>query len=129
MGILGLQPGREVGEAMRFLLELRLDEGPLEPEEAERAPAGVVGRSARTDVVTSSLRDACRRRAIGPGCDDLGVDPTEAELLAFADVDEPQGLGAEPGGELGAAGVGLVGDLDHGAADGAGGCPAAGWPR
>ena len=27
MGILGLKPGREVGEAYRFLLELRLDEG------------------------------------------------------------------------------------------------------
>ncbi len=29
MAILGLKPGREVGEAYRFLLELRLDEGPL----------------------------------------------------------------------------------------------------
>ncbi|HEX2564460.1 MAG TPA: HD domain-containing protein, partial [Acidimicrobiales bacterium] len=36
MAILGLQPGREVGEAMRFLLELRLDDGPLGAEEAER---------------------------------------------------------------------------------------------
>ncbi|CAN5174006.1 CCA tRNA nucleotidyltransferase [soil metagenome] len=36
MAILGLRPGREVGEAYRFLLELRLDEGPLGPEEAER---------------------------------------------------------------------------------------------
>ena len=36
MRILGLRPGREVGEAYRFLLELRLDEGPLGPEEAER---------------------------------------------------------------------------------------------
>jgi poly(A) polymerase len=35
MRILGLRPGREVGEAYRFLLELRLDEGPLGPEEAE----------------------------------------------------------------------------------------------
>jgi poly(A) polymerase len=26
---LGLQPGRDVGDAMRFLLDLRLDEGPL----------------------------------------------------------------------------------------------------
>ena len=36
MAILGIPPGREVGEAMRFLLELRLDEGPLGAEEAER---------------------------------------------------------------------------------------------
>ena len=36
MAILGLTPGREVGDAYRFLLELRLDEGPLGAEEAER---------------------------------------------------------------------------------------------
>jgi len=36
MRILGLKPGREVGEAYRFLLEVRLDEGPLGPGEAER---------------------------------------------------------------------------------------------
>jgi poly(A) polymerase len=36
MRILELEPGREVGEAYRFLLELRLDEGPLGAEEAER---------------------------------------------------------------------------------------------
>ena len=34
MAILGLKPGREVGEAYRFLLELRLDEGPLDRDEA-----------------------------------------------------------------------------------------------
>ncbi|WDG18150.1 CCA tRNA nucleotidyltransferase [Microbacterium sp. Clip185] len=34
--ILGISPGREVGEAYRFLLELRLDEGVLGPEESER---------------------------------------------------------------------------------------------
>ncbi len=34
MRILGLKPGREVGEAYRFLLELRLDEGPLDEEAA-----------------------------------------------------------------------------------------------
>jgi len=32
--VLGIPPGREVGEAYRFLLELRLDEGPLGEEEA-----------------------------------------------------------------------------------------------
>ena len=34
MGILGIGPGREVGEAYRFLLELRMDEGSLTPDEA-----------------------------------------------------------------------------------------------
>ncbi len=35
MALLGLGPGREVGEAYRFLMELRMDRGPLGPEEAE----------------------------------------------------------------------------------------------
>ncbi len=43
MEILGIGPGREVGEAYRFLLELRMDEGNLTPDEARTAPAGVVG--------------------------------------------------------------------------------------
>jgi poly(A) polymerase len=34
--VLGIPPGREVGEAYRFLLELRLDEGVLGPEVAEQ---------------------------------------------------------------------------------------------
>jgi poly(A) polymerase len=36
MHILGIEPGREVGEAYRYLLEVRLDEGPLGVDEAER---------------------------------------------------------------------------------------------
>ncbi|WP_022881916.1 CCA tRNA nucleotidyltransferase [Gryllotalpicola ginsengisoli] len=36
MRLLELKPGPEVGEAMRFLMELRLDEGPLGEEEATR---------------------------------------------------------------------------------------------
>lgn len=36
MGLLDLRPGPIVGEAYRFLLEQRLDEGPLGAEEAER---------------------------------------------------------------------------------------------
>ncbi len=36
MAILGIPPGRDVGQALSYLLELRLDEGPLGPEEAER---------------------------------------------------------------------------------------------
>ena len=34
--ILGIAPGREVGEAYRFLLDLRLDEGVLGEAEAEK---------------------------------------------------------------------------------------------
>ncbi len=37
MEILGIPSGREVGEAYRFLLELRLDEGPQSPEATEAA--------------------------------------------------------------------------------------------
>jgi len=36
MSHLGIPPGREVGEALSFLLELRMDEGPLGEEEALR---------------------------------------------------------------------------------------------
>jgi poly(A) polymerase len=36
MDHLGLEPGRQVGEALDFLLELRLDEGPLGEDEAYR---------------------------------------------------------------------------------------------
>lgn len=35
MTILGLRPGREVGRALEFLLELRLDEGPVNRDDAE----------------------------------------------------------------------------------------------
>ncbi|MCS5723175.1 CCA tRNA nucleotidyltransferase [Herbiconiux sp. CPCC 203407] len=46
MRILGIAPGREVGQARAFLLELRLDEGPLPPEEAtERLLAWWAARS------------------------------------------------------------------------------------
>jgi poly(A) polymerase len=37
MTILGIGPGREVGDAYKFLLELRMDEGPRSPEDAEAA--------------------------------------------------------------------------------------------
>ncbi|MGH9095397.1 MAG: CCA tRNA nucleotidyltransferase, partial [Acidimicrobiales bacterium] len=36
MARLGLAPGRDVGDALRFLLDLRLEEGPLDPEDAGR---------------------------------------------------------------------------------------------
>jgi len=37
MQILGIGPGREVGQAYRYLLELRMDHGPMSPEDAEAA--------------------------------------------------------------------------------------------
>ncbi|HEU5045418.1 MAG TPA: CCA tRNA nucleotidyltransferase [Nocardioidaceae bacterium] len=37
MEILGIPPGREVGEAYRFLLEQRLERGPMSPEDAKAA--------------------------------------------------------------------------------------------
>ena len=37
MAVLGVGPGREVGEAYRFLLELRMEEGPKSVEDAEDA--------------------------------------------------------------------------------------------
>jgi poly(A) polymerase len=37
MEILGVGPGREVGEAYKFLLELRMDNGPMSYEEARDA--------------------------------------------------------------------------------------------
>jgi poly(A) polymerase len=36
MAILGLSPGRDVGQAYRFLLEARIEEGPLGEEEATK---------------------------------------------------------------------------------------------
>jgi poly(A) polymerase len=36
MEILGVAPGREVGEALQFLLDIRLDEGPIGEDEARR---------------------------------------------------------------------------------------------
>ena len=36
MAVLGLEPGRAVGRAMQFLTELRLDAGPVGPDEATR---------------------------------------------------------------------------------------------
>jgi poly(A) polymerase len=37
MEILGIGPGREVGEAYHFLMELRMDEGPLGEDQAREA--------------------------------------------------------------------------------------------
>jgi poly(A) polymerase len=43
MAILDLPPGREVGEAYKFLLELRLDEGEIGAGRGHEAPSGMVG--------------------------------------------------------------------------------------
>ena len=37
MQVLGIGPGRDVGDAYRFLLELRLEEGPKSEDEAVQA--------------------------------------------------------------------------------------------
>jgi poly(A) polymerase len=37
MEILGIEPGREVGEAYKFLMDLRLDQGPIGPDRAREA--------------------------------------------------------------------------------------------
>ena len=36
MQLLGIKPGREVGQAYSFLLELRLDEGAIGKDEAKK---------------------------------------------------------------------------------------------
>ena len=45
MGILGIPAGPQVGEAWRYLKELRLDRGPLDHEEAVDRAAEVVERA------------------------------------------------------------------------------------
>lgn len=49
MAELGLEPGPEVGEALEYLLELRLAEGPMGPEEARRRLAAWWERRRRRD--------------------------------------------------------------------------------
>ena len=44
MELLGVGPGPVVGRALAFLMELRLDEGPLSEDEADGAPPGMVGQ-------------------------------------------------------------------------------------
>jgi poly(A) polymerase len=53
MEILGIGPGREVGEAYRYLLELRLDHGPMSEEDAKAALLEwSAGRTAQPDPST-----------------------------------------------------------------------------
>ncbi len=44
MAVLGMPPGRIVGEAYRFLLELRLEEGPLGRGRGDRRDCSSGGR-------------------------------------------------------------------------------------
>ena len=61
--VLGIRPGREVGKAYRFLLDLRLDEGVLGEDGGRAAAARVVGRARLTSLgagrrgVSVSLRN------------------------------------------------------------------------
>ena len=59
MEILGIPPGREVGEAYRFLMELRLERGPMDQDRREGGAAGVVGRAVRR--VTAAYPTAVAR--------------------------------------------------------------------
>ncbi len=45
MELLGIGPGRDVGQALDFLMELRLDEGPLGAGGGGQASPGLVGRA------------------------------------------------------------------------------------
>ena len=71
----------------------------------------------RTLDRASSLVIVSPRRIV-PGVTTLALRPRRRSCLPDADVDEAQRLLAEAGGELGAAGVRLLGDLDDGVADG-----------
>ena len=47
MEVLGVGPGREVGEAYRFLLELRIDNGPMPEERSRRCAQNLVEEAHR----------------------------------------------------------------------------------
>ena len=79
MAILGIGPGREVGEAYAFLLELRMDEGPQTPEEAE---AALRAWWAARRLSTAALR--VTGSALGAG----GGDPLDDVPLAEEEQDD-----------------------------------------
>ena len=83
MSRLGLKPGRDVGEALSFLLELRLEEGPLGDEEAaRRLDAWWADRQA-------SRSGSARLRALFPSPDDQGPwvpSPSPAARTARGEV-------------------------------------------
>ena len=55
MALLGLKPGPVVGRAYKFLLEERMEHGPLEPDQAEARAAAVVGGAARVRRRTNAV--------------------------------------------------------------------------
>ena len=71
MEILGIGPGREVGEAYRHLLELRLDRGPMTHDEAQGRTAGVgrpPGQGPRAAALRSHCTAGARRPRVLTGC-------------------------------------------------------------
>jgi cation diffusion facilitator family transporter len=91
-----------------------------------RDGSGRVSRSAYRPPVSCADRDKLVRgqladhvpAADGSGHDDPGVQAAEPQSAAHGRVDKAQGVEAEPGGELGAAPVRLVGNLDNRRAQG-----------
>ena len=55
MSLLGIQPSRAVGDALEFLLEIRLEEGLIGEDAAEGATARVVGRAQPRPVRAAEL--------------------------------------------------------------------------
>ena len=87
---------------------------------ADASEASLHPASDEPDASAASHQSRLDDRVAAADCtrlDDLGVDPAQPQLFARADVHEPQRHRTEPGRELRAAGVGLVGDLDDGRAD------------
>ena len=65
MQVLGIPAGRVVGEAYKYLLELRLDRGPLEPERRRRNAAVVAGAWAGLRAVRCLLAAPARWSTAG----------------------------------------------------------------
>ena len=59
MEVLGIGPGREVGQAYAFLLELRMEAGPAEARAGRGRSPRLVGRARLTE------RDLPRDRQVG----------------------------------------------------------------
>ena len=67
MELLGVAPGRVVGEALDFLLEARLDEGPISEDEALRPPRRLGPRAwASSPRTRTTSADRVRRLPCGP---------------------------------------------------------------
>ena len=91
MELLGVGPGRHVGEALSMLLEARLDEGPLALRRPRAACPGLVGRPA-VGVLTQRARHRTETgrmrtlsvRTLAPATSRRygTAQPSDAELLA-----------------------------------------------